>query len=55
MKIPASKVEVRRVYLVDCVPCGEAVEPQSGAFPDRGDAEDAKTRHLAAHASGEIE
>jgi hypothetical protein len=49
-KIPASKVLVRRRYLVDCEVCQEAVEPESGAFGTRQEAQEAKARHLEAHA-----
>lgn len=49
MKIPASKVLVRRRYLVDCDVCLEAVEPESGGFASRREANEAKDRHLKMH------
>lgn len=55
MKIPASKVNVRRRYLVDCEVCGEGVEPQSGGFEFKADALEAKRRHLEQHESEELE
>jgi hypothetical protein len=49
-KIPASKVLVRRRFIVDCEVCQAAVEPESGAFATRQEAEEAKRRHLEEHA-----
>ena len=48
-KIPASKVVIERRYLVDCEVCDEAVEPESGGFASRREAEAAKRRHLKIH------
>lgn len=49
MKIPASKVLVRRRYLVDCEVCLEAVAPESGGFANRREADVAKVQHLKMH------
>jgi len=58
-RIPRRKVRIRRVYLVDCQVCGEGVEVElsetSGGFASRGEAEDAKQRHLNEHAETTIE
>lgn len=53
MKIPASKVTIRRQYLVDCKVCVEGVEVDD-QFWDRKSAEEAKTRHLEEHERGEL-
>jgi hypothetical protein len=52
MKISASKVIVRRQYLVDCKVCGEGVETDE-EFWDRQSAEEAVKRHLDEHERGE--
>jgi hypothetical protein len=48
-KIPASKVIVSRRYIVDCEVCDESVEPESGGFASRQEADEAKQRHLDGH------
>jgi hypothetical protein len=54
-EIPASKVFVRRRYVVNCDVCEENVDPERpSGFETRGDAEAAKVKHLEQHASGEI-
>lgn len=47
--IPASKVVIARRYIVDCLVCEQAVEPLSGGFADRQEAQAAKDRHLLEH------
>lgn len=49
-KISGSEVTIRKVYQVDCAACGEAVEPESGGFETRVEADRAKQRHLDEHA-----
>jgi hypothetical protein len=49
MVIPKSKVVIRRRYIVDCDVCEEAIEPLSGGFATRQEAEAARGRHLADH------
>jgi hypothetical protein len=48
--IPASKVTIRPVWLVDCTVCKAGVETEDGAFES---AQEAKARHLDEHARGE--
>jgi hypothetical protein len=61
VKIPATKVAITRVYLVDCAVCGEQVVTESAdwdspaAYRKRGLAEEAKREHLAQHESGYFE
>jgi hypothetical protein len=51
--IPASKVRITRVYLVDCDVCHEGIEPESGGLLDRREAERVKQRHLDGHRTGD--
>jgi hypothetical protein len=54
-EIPASKVRVRRRYIVYCDVCEEGVDPERpSGFETREDAEAAKTQHLELHASEEL-
>lgn len=51
--IPASKVVVKRQWVVDCTVCQAGVETETGAFESAEEAAQAKARHLAEHARGE--
>jgi hypothetical protein len=56
--IPARKVKITRIWLVDCAVCGEAVEPDSldglsGGFRSARAASAAKQNHLDEHARGQ--
>lgn len=51
--IPASKVVVKRQWIVDCTVCQAGVETADGAFESAEEAAQAKQRHLAEHARGE--
>jgi hypothetical protein len=58
MKIPAGEVAIKRVWMVDCAVCCEAVEPDApntlyGGFPTAAKAAEAKRNHLEEHARGE--
>lgn len=56
-RIPASKVTIRRVWVVDCEVCGEAVEPDAAdtvneGFLSPGRAAEVKRNHLEEHEAG---
>jgi hypothetical protein len=57
-RIPASKVTIRQVWLVDCEACCEAVEPDaadavSNGFLSRERAAEVKRNHLEEHEAGD--